>query len=311
MSAKRLSLIAGALALVLWSRRVARPGPAPAALAGTVSSAKEGLMEGVVVSAKKAGSTVTISVATDDKGRFSFPASEAGAGPVRAQHPRDRLRPRRPQERRGRGRTDGERRDQARPDEESAQADVQCRMVRELSRDRPGEQGHPQLRELSQPRPHRAFAIRRRAVHGRVQPDGRLLPRQHAGASAAACRQRATLARPGRRREGDRGISLPDQSEPRDLALSAQDAAAPDRPLQPLHRHRIRPAAPADPAARCHRRRSGHRSGSPISPSSSSARSIPRPARYSEFPDSRAQAGLSGRHARSQGSTRPAISGSA
>ena len=34
-------------------------------------------MEGVVVSAKKAGSTVTISVATDDKGRFSFPADKA------------------------------------------------------------------------------------------------------------------------------------------------------------------------------------------------------------------------------------------
>ena len=37
-------------------------------------------MEGVVVSAKKVGSTVTVSVPTDDKGRFSFPASRLEPG---------------------------------------------------------------------------------------------------------------------------------------------------------------------------------------------------------------------------------------
>ncbi len=50
------------------------------ALTGTVTSAKEGLMEGVVVSAKKAGSTITISVPTDDQGRFSFPATRLEGG---------------------------------------------------------------------------------------------------------------------------------------------------------------------------------------------------------------------------------------
>ena len=80
MSAKRLSLIAGALALVLWTGASHAQSQPPAALAGTVSSAKEGLMEGVVVSAKKAGSTVTVSVATDDKGRFSFPAAKLEPG---------------------------------------------------------------------------------------------------------------------------------------------------------------------------------------------------------------------------------------
>ena len=53
MSAKRLSLVAGALALVLWSSASHAQGQSPAALAGTVASATEGLMEGVVVSAKK------------------------------------------------------------------------------------------------------------------------------------------------------------------------------------------------------------------------------------------------------------------
>ena len=37
-------------------------------------------MEGVVVSAKRAGGAVTISVATDDKGRFSFPSSKLEPG---------------------------------------------------------------------------------------------------------------------------------------------------------------------------------------------------------------------------------------
>src|SRR5260221_719338 len=50
------------------------------ALTGRVSSAEEGAMEGVVVSAKKAGSTVTVSVVSDDRGRFAFPSSKLGSG---------------------------------------------------------------------------------------------------------------------------------------------------------------------------------------------------------------------------------------
>jgi streptogramin lyase len=53
---------------------------AAAALAGQVSSAEEGAMEGVVVSAKKDGSTITISVVSDDKGHYSFPAARLEPG---------------------------------------------------------------------------------------------------------------------------------------------------------------------------------------------------------------------------------------
>ena len=80
MSAKHLSLIAGALALVVWTGASHAQSQAAAALAGTVSSDQEGPMEGVVVSAKKAGGAVTVSVATDDKGRFSFPATRLAPG---------------------------------------------------------------------------------------------------------------------------------------------------------------------------------------------------------------------------------------
>ncbi len=49
-------------------------------LAGQVTSAEEGAMEGVVVTAKKAASTIAISVVSDDKGNFSFPAAKLEPG---------------------------------------------------------------------------------------------------------------------------------------------------------------------------------------------------------------------------------------
>jgi len=49
-------------------------------LSGQVSSAEEGNMEGVVVTAKKVGSTVAVSVISDAQGRFSFPTAKLEAG---------------------------------------------------------------------------------------------------------------------------------------------------------------------------------------------------------------------------------------
>lgn len=51
-----------------------------AALSGQVSSQEEGLMEGVLVSAKRAGSIVTTTVVTDQQGRYQFPASRMEPG---------------------------------------------------------------------------------------------------------------------------------------------------------------------------------------------------------------------------------------
>ena len=73
-----------ASAATLAALMVQAPSPVlaqnAAALSGSVSSAKEGAMEGVVVSAKKDGSTITVSVVSDDKGHFSFPASRLDPG---------------------------------------------------------------------------------------------------------------------------------------------------------------------------------------------------------------------------------------
>jgi virginiamycin B lyase len=54
--------------------------PNSVALTGQVSSKEEGLMEGVVVSAKRAGSTVTVSVVTDQQGRYRFPRERMESG---------------------------------------------------------------------------------------------------------------------------------------------------------------------------------------------------------------------------------------
>ncbi len=52
----------------------------PATFSGTVSSVEEGAMEGVLVSAKKAGSTITVTVVSDAKGNYSFPAARLAPG---------------------------------------------------------------------------------------------------------------------------------------------------------------------------------------------------------------------------------------
>jgi len=81
MPTRLSTLTAATLAAFCFAAAHAANAQALAALAGQVSSAKEGAMEGVVVSAKKAGGTITVSVVTDEKGRYSFPAARTGQLP--------------------------------------------------------------------------------------------------------------------------------------------------------------------------------------------------------------------------------------
>src|SRR4029077_2046434 len=69
--------LVGALA---WMPLVSAQAQTAPALSGQVSSAEEGSMEGVLVSAKKQGSTITVTVVTDAKGQYSFPADRLDAG---------------------------------------------------------------------------------------------------------------------------------------------------------------------------------------------------------------------------------------
>src|SRR5258705_1382683 len=49
-------------------------------LTGTVSSDAEGAMEGVLVKAKQVGSTITVTVVSDEHGRYAFPADNLKPG---------------------------------------------------------------------------------------------------------------------------------------------------------------------------------------------------------------------------------------
>jgi len=71
-----LHCVLAACALAL----IQSPSASGASFGGTVRSAKEGLMEGVLVSAKKAGSTITTTVVSDAKGAFRFPPGRLEAG---------------------------------------------------------------------------------------------------------------------------------------------------------------------------------------------------------------------------------------
>src|ERR1035437_2831456 len=72
-----------AAASLVWSGfftfAASAPAPVPA-LTGLVSSADEAKMEGVLVSATRAGSNITITVVTGADGRYSFPANRLGPG---------------------------------------------------------------------------------------------------------------------------------------------------------------------------------------------------------------------------------------
>ncbi len=84
METKQVLLIAaGALAAILFQTAAAplhAEAQTASALSGQVTSAEEGPMEGVVVSAKKDGSIISISVVTDAAGRFAFPVARLEPG---------------------------------------------------------------------------------------------------------------------------------------------------------------------------------------------------------------------------------------
>jgi virginiamycin B lyase len=71
--------LAGVLAALSFHAGAALAQAADA-LVGQVSSDREGAMEGVVVSAKKAGSIITVSVVTDAAGHYRFPAARLEPG---------------------------------------------------------------------------------------------------------------------------------------------------------------------------------------------------------------------------------------
>jgi streptogramin lyase len=78
-----IALRAAAAAVAAWLLMSAGPAAAqavPPALGGKVTSEREGPMEGVLVSAKKPGATITVTVVSDADGDYAFPADRLEPG---------------------------------------------------------------------------------------------------------------------------------------------------------------------------------------------------------------------------------------
>src|SRR5437762_6530137 len=80
LNRRAVIIVVGALA-VLFSGGVLRlPAEEPVSLTGHIKSDEEGLMEGGAVSARRAGSNMTLTVLLNAKGVNSFPQNRLDAG---------------------------------------------------------------------------------------------------------------------------------------------------------------------------------------------------------------------------------------
>lgn len=80
MSGRMISALLSAVATAALLNISGAQAQTGVALAGTVTSAQEGPMEGVLVSAKKEGGHITITVVSDEKGHYAFPADRLEPG---------------------------------------------------------------------------------------------------------------------------------------------------------------------------------------------------------------------------------------
>src|SRR3984957_7801169 len=80
MHAKKLMTTAGLACSLTGLVLAGAQAQGASGLTGQVTSAEEGPMEGVLVSAKKDGGTITVTVVSDQKGDYSFPADRLDPG---------------------------------------------------------------------------------------------------------------------------------------------------------------------------------------------------------------------------------------
>jgi hypothetical protein len=220
-----------------------RTGQSPAALSGQVSSTEEGAMEGVVVSAKKDGATISVSVGTDAQGRFAFPAArlESGRYTLKARAAGYEL--------------DGAKAADVAAGGE-AKADIRLKKVKNLSAHLTNAEWMMSIPGADE---QKRFLLNCNGCHtlerimkSSYDADGFLQifermanyypgstplkpqrPRRHRGPRRSA----------RRRRQEDRGMARQHQLEPAaDVVVPAEDAAAAHRQVDAGDHHRIRPA---------------------------------------------------------------------
>src|SRR3989442_10672473 len=80
LNRRAVIMVVGALAMLFSGGVLRLPAQEPVSLTGHIKSDEEGLMEGVAVSARRAGSNMTLTVISNAKGVYSFPQNRLEAG---------------------------------------------------------------------------------------------------------------------------------------------------------------------------------------------------------------------------------------
>src|SRR3989449_6020280 len=80
MNRRAVIMVVGALAMLFSGGVLRLPAEEPVSLTGHIKSDEEGLMEGVAVSARRAGSNMTLTVLSNAKGVYSFPQNRLDPG---------------------------------------------------------------------------------------------------------------------------------------------------------------------------------------------------------------------------------------
>ena len=283
-----LAAVAGVVVFVANAGQLASAAESPPALAGTVTSAEEGAMEGVLVSAKKTGSNMTITVVSDAQGRYRFPASklEPGQYAIRIRAIGYDLD----------GRVNAEVAAQ-----KTASADLKLRKTQDLAAQMSNSEWLNSMPGTDKQKYILLGCVGchslERIVRSKYDADGFLATVQrmstYANQTTPLNPQKRLTTRDtelGRRRPRARAahagrISLQHQSEPVvDLGIPVEDAAAPQGQGDAGDLYRIRSAAADHRTARCRARSRRQRVVFEFRWRRRSARSIRRPASITEFP---------------------------
>src|SRR5260370_16473744 len=80
MSGRTISTLLSAVAAAALFHVATAQAQTGVAISGTVSSAQEGTMEGVLVTAKKDGAHISTTAASDNKAHYAFPADRLEPG---------------------------------------------------------------------------------------------------------------------------------------------------------------------------------------------------------------------------------------
>ena len=246
-------VLAAAFSGVSFPGSVSAQTPA-AALTGQVSSTEEAAMEGVLVSATKSGSNVTVTVVSGADGRYSFPSGRLAPGQYTLNVRAIGYELDQPEAVEVPGSENRNPGSQARQGQGSRRAVVEWRMDGKHSRHRPAKGSSAQLRRLPHGRTHHALEIRQRGVpHRNSAAHAKLRAAELADPSAIAPR-RTPDGRARRRphRGVSRGGGLSEHAQPQQdgkMGLSAQDVCATEGPGDTGDLHGIRSAAPGSRAA--------------------------------------------------------------